>query len=132
TIDVYQNRTTDLVLNRLLPGFTGYTSVLANLGQVDNKGIELSLTSLNVNIPGQVVWSTSLIFSMNRNKIVHLYGTTDTATGREADDISNGWYIGHGLDEIRDYKVTGIWQLGDEDAAKVYGKLPGDPKVLDV
>src|SRR5690606_22481809 len=52
TIDVYQNRTTDLVLNRLLPGFTGYTSVLANLGQVDNKGIELSLTSLNVNIPG--------------------------------------------------------------------------------
>ncbi|QEC74139.1 SusC/RagA family TonB-linked outer membrane protein [Arachidicoccus ginsenosidivorans] len=132
TIDGYYNKTTDLVLNRLLPGFTGYTSVLANLGQVDNKGLEISLTSLNINIPDKVVWSTSLIFSMNRNDIVHLYGTTDTTTGKEADDISNGWYIGHGLDDIRDYKVTGIWQLGEEDDAKVYGKQPGDPKALDV
>ena len=41
TIDAYYNKTTDLVLNRLLPGFTGYSSVLANLGQVDNKGLEV-------------------------------------------------------------------------------------------
>lgn len=132
TIDAYANKTTDLVLSRLLPGFTGYSSILANLGQVDNKGLEVSLTSVNINHPGKVVWSTSLIFSLNRNEIVHLYGTTDSATGKEADDISNGWFIGHGIHDIRDYKVTGIWQIGEEEEAAKYGKLPGDPKALDV
>jgi len=132
TIDAYYNKTTDLVLDRLLPGFTGYTSILANLGQVNNKGLELSLTSVNINNPGKVVWSTSLIFSMNRNSIVHLYGTTDSTTGKEADDISNGWFIGHGINDIRDYKITGIWQIGEEEQAAKYGKLPGDPKALDV
>ncbi|SEA36535.1 TonB-linked outer membrane protein, SusC/RagA family [Arachidicoccus rhizosphaerae] len=132
TIDAYYNYTTDLLVDRALPGFTGYSSVLANLGQVDNKGLEVTLTSVNVNIPNKLVWSTSLIFSLNRNKIVHLYGTTDSATGKEADDVSNGWYIGHGINDIHDYKITGIWQIGEEEAAAVYGKLPGDPKVLDV
>lgn len=130
-IDAYYNKTTDLVLNRDLPGFTGYRNVLTNLGRVDNKGLEVSLTSVNINKPDKVVWTTSLIFSMNRNKIVSLYGNIDSITGKEQDDISNGWFIGHGISDIHNYLITGIWQIGQEDAAKVYGKLPGDPQVLD-
>lgn len=33
---------------------------------------------------------------------------------REDDDVQNGWYIGHAIDEIYDYKWIGVWQLGEE------------------
>jgi hypothetical protein len=51
---------------------------------------------------------------------------------REDDDVQNGWYIGKGIYDIYDYKMIGIWQLGEEEEAKKYGKLPGDPRLLDV
>lgn len=51
---------------------------------------------------------------------------------REDDDVQNGWYIGHGIKDIYYYKWTGVWQLGEEEEAKKYGKQPGDPKLLDV
>lgn len=130
-IDAYSNNTTDLVLMRALPQITGYTNIIANLGQVNNKGLEVTLTSTNILIPDKVNWRTSFIFSANRNSIVHLYGDTDS-TGKELDDVQSGWYIGHSRYDILDYKVAGIWQLGEEIPAKKYGKQPGDPRVLDV
>ena len=51
---------------------------------------------------------------------------------REDDDVQNGWYIGHAIDEIYDYKWIGVWQLGEELEAAKYGKQPGDPRLLDV
>ena len=47
-------------------------------------------------------------------------------------DVQNGWYIGHAIDEIYDYKWIGVWQLGEELEAAKYGKQPGDPRLLDV
>ena len=139
-LDMYYNKTTDLIVNRSLPTITGFASVIANLGQVDNKGLELTLTSVNVNIPKKVHWTTTFIYSTNKNTIKHLYGKmvdVKDAEGnvigqREDDDVQNGWYIGHGIKDIYYYKWTGIWQLGEEEEAKKYGKQPGDPKLLDV
>ena len=140
SIDLYSNRTTDLILMRSLPNITGFSSIIANLGQVNNKGIEITLNSLNMDIPNKINWTTSFIYSTNNNKIRHLYGDMidvkdkdgNVIGQREADDIQSGWYIGHGIHEIYDYKMIGIWQLGEEEAAKKYGKQPGDPKLLDV
>ena len=73
-LDMYYNKTTDLIVNRSLPTITGFSSVIANLGQVDNKGLELTLTSVNVSIPKKVHWSTTFIYSTNKNTIKHLYG----------------------------------------------------------
>lgn len=139
-VDIYHNKTTDLIVNRSLPTITGYSSVISNLGQVDNKGLELTLTSVNVNIPSKVHWSTTFIYSTNQNTIKHLYGKmVDVKDGagnvigqREDDDVQNSWYIGHGIKDILYYKWMGVWQLGEELEAKKYGKQPGDPKLLDV
>ncbi|MCU7693669.1 SusC/RagA family TonB-linked outer membrane protein [Haoranjiania flava] len=138
-IDAYYNKTTDLILMRSLPTITGFRSIITNLGQVDNKGLEVTLSSINLNIPHKFFWKTSLIFSTNKNVIRHLYGEmVDVldANGkvigqREDDDVQNGWYIGHGINDIFDYKMIGIWQLGEEAIAKKYGKTPGDPRVFD-
>lgn len=139
-IDLYSNKTTDLILDRALPNITGFKTVISNLGQVNNKGIELTLSSVNLNIPKKVHWSTTFIYSANDNTIKHLYGDMvdvldndgNVIGQREGDDLTNGWYIGHGIYTLRDYKMIGIWQLGEEEEAKKYGKQPGDPRLLDV
>lgn len=139
SIDVYQSVTNDLLLQRTLPIITGYTDVFANLGEVQNKGLEISLNSVNINRDG-FTWSSNVSFWYNRNKITHLYGDMvdvldangNVIGQREEDDIENGWYIDHAIDEIFDYRILGIWQVGEEDEAAVYGRVPGDIKIEDV
>ena len=139
SLDVYHSVTNDLLLERTLPIITGYTEVFANLGEVQNSGLEISLNSVNMNRNG-FTWSSNLSFWYNRNKINHLYGDMvdvldengNVIGQREEDDIENGWYIGHAIDEIFDYQILGIWQLGEEDEAALYGRVPGDIKILDV
>ena len=139
TLEYYQGVTNDLLLNRSLPILTGYTGVFANLGEVENKGFEISLNTVNIE-SGNFSWRSGLVLSHNRNKIKSLYGDMeDVLDGegnvigqKEKDDIGNDWYIGHAIDEIFDYKILGIWQLGEEDEATVYGRQPGDVKLMDV
>ncbi|PHN02905.1 SusC/RagA family TonB-linked outer membrane protein [Flavilitoribacter nigricans] len=139
SVDVYHSVTNDLLLQRTLPIITGYTDVFANLGEVQNKGLEISLNSVNLNRDG-FTWGSNLSFWYNRNKITHLYGDMvdildangNVIGQREEDDIENGWYIGHAIDEIFDYRVLGIWQVGEEDEAALYGRVPGDLKIEDV
>ena len=138
-IDAYHMSTTDLLLERTLPNITGYNSVFANLGEVQNQGMELSLNTINIE-KSNFSWNSSLSFWFNRNEIRHLYGDMvnvyddegNIIGQREEDDIQNGWYIGHAIDEIFDYKIVGVWQLGEEEEASKYGRAPGDAKLLDV
>jgi TonB-linked SusC/RagA family outer membrane protein len=139
SIDVYKGKTTNLLVSRSLPNVVGFSSVQTNLGEVDNKGLEISLTSTNINRKN-FRWNTSFNFSLNRNEIVHLYGNmvnvTDAdghVTGqKEASDISNKWFIGHPIDAVWDIKVLGVYQSNEADQAKVYGQSPGDFKLQDV
>lgn len=139
SIELYKNSTNDLLMDRAMPEISGYGKIASNLGEIANQGAEFSITSLNVNKPN-VRWTTTLTYSTNKNKIKHLYGDKvnvldkdgNVIGQREDDDVQNGWYIGHGIDEIYDYKWIGVWQLGEEEEAAKYGKQPGDPRLLDV
>ncbi|MDB5207466.1 MAG: TonB-dependent receptor [Flavisolibacter sp.] len=138
SIDVYKKQTHDLLILRSLPDVTGFDNVWDNLGQVDNKGVELSLTSTNLSRPN-FSWRTTVNFALNRNKIVHLYGPVNNydATGKligqiEKDDIKNKWFIGRDISEIWDLKVLGIWQTHEVTEAAKYGVKPGDFKIQDV
>ena len=86
---------------------------------MDNKGLELTLTSVNLSIPKKVHWTTTFIYSTNKNTIKHLYGkmvdVKDEAGNvigqREDDDVQNGWYIGHGIKDIYYYgPESGSWE----------------------
>jgi hypothetical protein len=79
----------------------------------ENKGIEISLTTLNIKNPN-FEWTTMVAFSYNKNTINALYGNMeDVKDGngnvigtKEADDKTNGWFIGKPISQIWDYKVT--------------------------
>ncbi|WP_204273678.1 SusC/RagA family TonB-linked outer membrane protein [Draconibacterium mangrovi] len=128
-IETYLMETTDLLIPRKLPSITGYSSVFSNLGQINNRGFELSLTSINIQ-KNDFEWNTNVAVSFNRNEIVSLYGDYDE-DGNELDDPTNGWFIGHALDEIWNYKTDGIWQLDEAEEAAKYSRKPGDYKIID-
>lgn len=137
TFDLYNRTTKDLLVNRSLPTVTGFSSVLVNLGEVQNKGFEFSVTTQNMR-KKNINWSTTFGIWSNQNKIIHLYGATPDydATGKqigssEKDDINNGWFIGHAISEIYDYKTIGVWQTADATLAKSFGFTPGDFRLND-
>lgn len=136
SVEYYTMSTKDMIMNQRLPGFTGFSSIAANLGEVQNKGIELSVNTLNMQTDN-FEWRTTFGFSYNKNEIKHLYyereNVLDAAGNvigtKEMDDTSNGWFIGQPIGTIWDYRVTGIWQADEVSEAAKYGQKPGDPKV---
>lgn len=136
SIEYYNMSTHDMIMNQRLPEFTGFSSITTNLGQVDNRGIELSVNSVNIS-NSNLKWTTTLGFSYNKNEIKHLYyqnqdvvDASGNVTGtKEMDDKTNKWFIGKAISAIWDYRVTGIWQRDEVAEAKKYGQVPGDPKV---
>ncbi len=128
SIDVYKSNTYDLLLQQRLPNLTGFASVYSNIGKIENKGIDLTLNTKNI-VKDQFNWSSTVVFSRNKNKITDVYGN-----GK--DDLGNRWFIGQPIGVIYDYTKVGIWQeeeiasganKGWDDAAQA-----GDLKLADL
>ncbi|MFV0521767.1 MAG: TonB-dependent receptor domain-containing protein, partial [Mangrovibacterium sp.] len=135
-LDVYFTQTHDMIMSQRLPGFSGFSSIATNLGEVDNRGFELSINTVNIT-NRHFEWTTNFAFSYNKNEIKSLYGDMEDVVNdkgevigqKEADDISNGWFIGHPIGEIWNYQTVGIWQKDEVEEAARYGQQPGDPKI---
>lgn len=137
SIDAYKAKTIDLLMNRQLPQITGFSSITSNLGELGNRGLELSVNTVNIK-GNNLDWRSNLVFSMNKNEIIKLWGNYGNFTllgvekYGELPDFTNKWFPGEARDIVWDYDVTGIWQIGEEEAAAVYGMVPGDYKAVDV
>lgn len=122
--DLYYKRTNDLLLSQEIPYQTGFTSMLRNIGSVENKGFEISLRTLNINTK-DFSWSSNISISSNKNKVIDLGGK---------DFIENGFgsrlIVGEPIGTFYGVKYLGIWH---EDEIPVDSKyLPGDPKLEDI
>jgi len=124
-IELYNKETNDLIQNVALPPSYGFGSVTANVGKLVNKGIEVSLNTINVKTK-DFQWATSLNWSTNHNEILELYG------GAITKDIANRLFVGESLRSHYYYKFDGIWQLDEADQATAYGQVPGSVKVVDM
>lgn len=122
TVDVYHTKTDDLLMQSILPSLTGYTSIIANIGKTQTNGIDLLLSTTNINTRN-FTWSTDFNFSKVKEEIVEL-----SAGG---DDVSNAWFVGKPINVIYDYEKIGIWQTAETDEAATYSRLPGSIKVKD-
>jgi TonB-linked SusC/RagA family outer membrane protein len=124
TVEYYDAKTSDLLLNRQIPIITGYGSILDNVGSVRNQGIEVALTTANVQ-NAAFTWETTLNFSAVRNRVTQIYGTG-------GDDIGNNLFIGKPLRGSYDYVKTGVWQVGEDASSLDPGAKPGDLKFADL
>ena len=74
SIDFYQKKTTDLLFPVPVSLTSGFSTVLKNIGSMENKGVELNLTAINVQ-KENFRWTTDLNLSFNRNRITDLNGS---------------------------------------------------------
>lgn len=76
SLELYQRNTNSLLLNRDLPRLTGFTSVTQNLGEIQNRGMEISLSTVNVTRE-KFTWTTDFNIAFNRNEVTKLPGGLD-------------------------------------------------------
>jgi len=138
--DYYEKKTSDLLLNVSIPQTSGYTSILQNIGLVDNKGFEFSVTSKNIENK-KISWSTSFTFSTNKNKVISLGPNPYILTGGLSSNIFHGNSFntsilqpGYPIGEFYGYLFDGIWQNQDQiTQSKTKQPVhPGDPIYKDL
>ena len=125
SIDWYTAKTDKLLYGVPLPPTSGISEpYLTNIGNVNNKGLEVALSSQNITTSGGFSWGTDLNFYFNRNKLVALNGNTTQVTNAQL-------FVGQPLTAIFDYKKLGIWQTEEAGEAASYGSVPGQLKLED-
>lgn len=85
SIEYYNRDTKDLLYSLPISATTGFTNYLSNVGQLNNKGVELELRTINFATP-HFNWSTILNLSHNSNKIISLNGQLEQS-------IEGTWFI---------------------------------------
>lgn len=123
-IELYNKKTNDLIQNVAIPTSLGYGSVTANVGKLLNRGVEVTINSVNIQ-KNDFKWNSTVNFSTNHNEILELYGGTVTQ------DIANSLFVGESLRSNYYYEFAGIWQTSEAAEAAKYGQVPGSVKVVD-
>lgn len=108
SIEVYRSNTTDLLTDRSISPFHGAPKITTNIGEIQNKGLELSV-SANAIRTNDFSMDINANVAFNRNEIIDLYGD-------KTDDVGNKWFIGEPIRVYYAYEYDGIWQIGDDIA----------------
>ena len=137
SFDYYRKVTSDLLLNVQVPAAAGFgnSNPLQNIGEVENKGFEISLSSAN--IQGKFTWTTDFNYSKNVNEVLKLGPSGDPILSSGGAGIRHITKIGHPIGSYYGHVVEGIYQTTQEIAAAPKDRLapkpaPGDFKFKDV
>jgi TonB-linked SusC/RagA family outer membrane protein len=117
SVDVYASKTSDLLMERKIPTVTGYTSTFTNIGKTANKGIDITLTTVNIR-KKDLTWATTFNAAWQKEHIVSL------SNGKQ-NDIANNWFIGQPIGVIYGYKALGLWQSKDAGAMQAFNANGG-------
>jgi len=137
TLDHYRSTTKDLLLVVPLPSTTGFTSQLRNIGAIRNRGVELSVGSINLQRDG-LSWRSAFNVATNRNTVLNLGVDTALFLAPRTGNFfaPNDIYlvkVGKPLGAIYGYAVTGLWQSGDQCYLRnpTSNCVPGEYKIAD-
>ena len=132
-VNAYASQTTDQIFDKNIPVMgSGVTRQKATMGRVDNKGVEINLNTVNIKNAGGLNWTSNWVFTLNRNKLVDLYGDGQ-------DDVTNNLFLGYPLSVIYGYVNEGIFQDGPyagtpifytADGQQTNNPSPDDRKIL--
>ncbi|WP_241910413.1 SusC/RagA family TonB-linked outer membrane protein [Pseudotamlana carrageenivorans] len=130
----YYKKTNDLLLDVTIPKQTGFTSQLQNVGALENKGWELSLNTNNIST-ANFNWSTTLMLSSNKNKILDLGGVDyiDVVVDEILGSGNTRLIVGESVPVFTGVKYLGTWKSQDEiDASGLRDpQVVGGPKFHD-
>ncbi|WP_316767191.1 SusC/RagA family TonB-linked outer membrane protein [Pedobacter frigiditerrae] len=126
-IDVYNNVTKDLLYAVSIPYATGYAVIQSNVGELRNRGIDLSVTG-KVFANKKFGWHSTVTLSSNSNRIISLLGQDKNGDGIEDDLTASGLFINRPVGAIYGYQTDGFYQIGDPLRT---GYFPGTYRIVD-
>lgn len=127
TFDYYNKRTDDLLYDLEIPRTTGFDEILSNIGSIRNSGVELTITSFNIQKPN-FEWSTDFNYSFNRNEVLDLGGQVD-----EFLTPFTQVRVGEPIGNFFGYQSVGLFQQGDNIADSPQPNAqPGDRRFLNL
>lgn len=108
--DAYRSNTYDLLLTETIAAINGTTSIIRNIGETKNHGMELQVSTINIS-KSHFSWRTDFNISSYNTEIVHV-GLTD-GDGNYIDDVASEWFIGYPVNVNFDYVLDRILQKED-------------------
>lgn len=133
TADIYYSKTKDLLLNVPIPILSGFSSTLTNIGELENRGAELNISTRNID--GKFQWTTDFNISANRNKVLKL-GMNNAPIDINVSSMTSRTAVGQPIGMYYGYVVDGVIMSQAELDSKAYpvwpGSEAGDPRVRDV
>ena len=130
-VDVYRKLTTDLLLDEAQASFTGFTTVLRNIGEVENKGIDVTLSGIIIRNP-DFQWDASLTVSTNENEVLDLgrgFFISGNRVGAPVNDENSRIIVGQPVGTFWGANYLGFYQEGDDIPA---GLSAGDAIFEDI
>ena len=113
-LDLYNKKGKDLITSMTIPAINGTRSQKLNTAQMINRGFELEVSTRIPILASNIVWTGSLNFSYNKNKITNLYrvtyGSYDLYSGG-----SSAYVEGYNANTLWAYKYAGVVNRGSED-----------------
>lgn len=134
--DYYHMKTEDLLFNINLPRYSGYGSQLKNIGSVENKGVEFTLTTRN--LVGNFEWETDINFSTNKNEVLSLPDENADIRYRTNPghmigmDATNVLRVGDPVGSFYGYIYDGVIQQGETVPDGSFETEPGGEKFRDI
>ncbi|GAB3973486.1 TonB-dependent receptor [Spirosoma terrae] len=128
--DAYRTYKKNLLLNVILPAASGFGSSVQNIGEVENKGLELTINSQNI-AKGPFQWSTDFNISWNRNKVLAL----NSESSRIQTSDFQVAQVGQPISSFRLLNILGVFQTQEEvnSSPKQHPRVqPGDFRYQDV
>ncbi|MCQ2114731.1 MAG: TonB-dependent receptor [Bacteroidales bacterium] len=116
TAEAYYSTTKDLLLSVQVPSNTGYTTYFSNIGKTSNKGVELSIESMNI-VKKDFQWSTAFTISHNEQKVLDI-GQDDFVSAYNSPGnnsyMMHGYVNGYPLNSVWGFKYGGTWKSAEE------------------
>ena len=133
--DYYTTTTSDLLLNVSISSVSGFQTTLRNLGEVENKGFELALSTKN--FVGDFSWETDMNFSTNKNEVLSLNESNEPIFSSGSAGVRHVTRVGDPIGSYYGYVVDGIYQSQAEiDSAptdtQAPNAAPGDFRFKDI
>ena len=137
--DLYFNKTSDLLLNAPISRVSGFSTIRQNIGEVENNGFELQITSQHIHTD-QFSWTTSVNFSKNNNKVLALAPGIDQLIMLTTLEDFNAYatIVGQPMGSFYMYQTDGVLLPADFDEADnplvpvINGQLEGNLKIVDL
>lgn len=125
SVEYYHKNTTDLLGSAPVNFFTGSNNTNTNLGKLVNNGLNISLSSININSK-DFSWQTNFIFGQNTNKLVE-YEIPQSYQSSPFYKLSGSATIGYPLFGVFAYKYAGLDNTGSPQVRLADGTITTDP-----